>query len=142
MARGSLVALALSFAACTSSRDAGPPPENAPLPPGVAARVGGEDISVALVQRISAAQGVSPSEARRRAISDALFAAHAKQAFAGSGSVESAERSALARALLESLRREAESRGPASDAEIDAITNERWLELARPPLVRTTHAVA
>jgi hypothetical protein len=60
---------------------------------------------------------------------------------AGTGTIETAERGALARALLERLRREAESRGPPSDDEIEALTAERWLELARPPLARTTHAV-
>lgn len=141
MTRGLVVALTIAFAACSSARDASPPGESAPLPEGVAARVGNEDVSVELVRRIAGAQGVSLPEARRRAISDALFAAHAKQAMAGSGSIETAERSALARAMLERLKREAENRGPPSDAEVEAITNERWLDLARPPLVRTTHAV-
>src|SRR5262245_28126452 len=129
MARGVWVALGLYCVACTSSRDAGPPPESAALPPGVAARVGTEDGSVAMVQRISSAQNLSLPEARRRAVSDAVFAEHAKQKFAGAGLLESAERGALARAMLERLRREAESRGPPTDAEVDAITSERWLEL-------------
>src|SRR5262245_8483767 len=127
MARGQVVALTLLIVACTSSHDAGPPPESAPLPPGVAARVGNEDLSVDLIRRVSAAQGVSIEEARRRAISDALFAAHAKQTFASSGAIETAERSALARAVLERMRREVESRGPPTDAEVETVSNERWL---------------
>jgi len=140
MARGWIVALGLGFAACTSSRETAPPDQAGDLPPGIAARVADEDIPVALVRGIAAAQGISLTEARKRAISDALFAAYARQSLAGTGSVESAQRSALSRAVLESLRREAEGRGPPTDSEIDQITDERWLELARPPLVKTTHA--
>ncbi len=118
-----------------------PVAQSGPLPAGVAAEVGTETVSTNLVEAIASGQGVAPKVARDRAVSDAVFAAYARDRLGGSGLVESAERSALARALLESLRREAEAKGPPTDREVEAVTSERWQELARPPLSRTIHAV-
>jgi parvulin-like peptidyl-prolyl isomerase len=39
------------------------------------------------------------------------------------------------------VREEARAQGAPSDAEVDAIVTERWYELDRPRLARTTHAV-
>lgn len=127
--------------ACTAERDATRRAEVATLPDGVATRVGDDDISAELVARVAAAQSVSPAEARERLVSDALFAAHARRVLAGTGQIESAERSALARAVLEEIRHEAEAAGPPSDAEVEEVTALRWLDFARPALVRTVHAV-
>lgn len=107
------------------------------LPEGVVARVGDDDISRTHVQGIVAKERVTPAEARDRAVRDALWASAAPPE-----AVRRAERSALARALLEQLKREAESRGPPTDAEVERITERRWLQLARPEAVRTVHAVA
>jgi len=127
--------------ACSSGQDAPRAAEITTLPEGVIARVGDDEIRAELVTQIASAQGVSLREARERAISDALFAAHARKVLSGTGWVESAERSALARAVLEEIRREADAAGPPSDAEVEELTLLRWLDFARPPLVRTTHVV-
>src|SRR4029453_9822539 len=79
--------------------------------------------------------------ARERAVSDALFAAFAKQHYAGTGRIESIERSALGRSILEELGRRARSQGAPSDEEVAELTAERWFDFDRPVSVRTTHAV-
>jgi PPIC-type PPIASE domain len=114
---------------------------NAPLAEGVAADVGGERVSTALVAEIAQRQGVTLVTARDRAISDALFAAYARERYRGQGMVESAERSGAARELLVELGRDAERKGPPTDDEIARLTQERWQELDHPVLSRTTHAV-
>jgi PPIC-type PPIASE domain len=115
--------------------------QRARLPQGVAAKVGAEEVSLATVARIAAAQGVAPAFARDRAVSDALFATAARAKFEGTSIVPVVERGALARAVLEGFKADAISRGPASDAEVAELTAHRWQELDRPESVRATHAV-
>jgi hypothetical protein len=50
-------------------------------------------------------------------------------------------RLALARATLADLSREAAAAGPPTDAEITALSEQRWWQLARPRMVRVIHAV-
>ncbi len=119
-----------------------PAAQRARLAEGVAAKVGSEEIALATVARIALAQGVSPTLARDRAVSDALFATAARAKLEGTSVVPVAERGALARALLEDLKANAIRRGPPSDAEVAELTARRWQELDRPESVRTTHAVA
>ena len=113
----------------------------AQLPPGVAARVGNDEVSTETVARIASASGVSLEVARDRAISDALFAASFRADPARSALVAASERGVLARSLLEKLREKARAAGPPTDAEVETQTRERWLELDRPESVRVTHAV-
>jgi hypothetical protein len=110
------------------------------LPPGIVAEVAREVIAVSTVARIARAQGVSTRAARDSAVSDALFAAAARE-MAEPTELAVAERSALARGLLEQIRAQAEAAGPPSDAENEAVMRERWPELDRPITVRTTHAL-
>lgn len=119
---------------------AAPANVEAKLPPGVVADVGGERVAVATVERVAHAQGLSPEAARDAAISDALFAAFARET-KGPAVLAVSERSALSRALLEEIRRNVASEGPPTDAEIELITKDRWPELDRPVTVRTTHAL-
>ena len=128
------------LAAACGDRNA-PPVERGDLPPGIAARAGNEDVRVASVARIAQAQGISPAQARDRAIVDALFAASARANPAGAASVSAAERSVLARAVLERVRDDTRARGAPTDDEVQVLTAERWPELDRPPSVRATHAV-
>ena len=114
---------------------------HATLPPGVAARVGNDDVHVETVARIARSNGLGLELARDRAVSDALFAASVRADPARADFVRASERAALARALLENLREKARSAGPPSDSEVETQTRERWLELDRPESVRTTHAV-
>jgi hypothetical protein len=92
------------------------------------------------VARIAARQGLAPRLAADLALIDARFAAGARARLDRS-QVTVIERAALARALLERLGAEAESAGEPSEAELAELVKERWLELARPDAVRTTHAV-
>jgi len=130
----------LVFTFACSGRGAPPPHEQGKLPAGVAARVGDDDIALATVAHIAAAQGLVALEARERAVVDALFAASARADASLRPAVSAAERGVLARAVLEQLRAEA-SKEPPTDAEVDALTRERWIELDRPVSVKTTHAV-
>jgi PPIC-type PPIASE domain len=127
--------------ACSGQSGAPSSTQRAHLAPGIAAQVGPEEVALETVARVSAAQGVSPTVARQRAVSDAVFAAGARSAFEGNSVVSVAERAVLARALLESLKADAVARGPASDAEVEELTAKRWQELDRPETVRATHAV-
>jgi len=109
------------------------------LSAGVAARVDGDSISTAFVRDVANAENVTLPEARRRAVSDALFAAEARDRF-GPFAARAAERRGEARALLDDVSRRAEATGPPTDAEVEAATERRFWELDRPTLLRTTHA--
>jgi peptidyl-prolyl cis-trans isomerase C len=111
------------------------------LPPGVAALVAGESVELGTVARIASAQRVSPASARDRAVVDALFAASARADPALRTEVVLAERSSLARTLLERLRDEARALGPPTSEESKVVLDARWPELARPSSVITTHAL-
>jgi hypothetical protein len=137
----SAAALVAALGACERGNQPGPLTTRATLPAGVAAKVGPEDISVETVRRVAVAQKLEAREARDRAIYDALFAAGARERFAGTGRIKSVERSALARALMEQLLAEARALGGPTDAEITEITAERWPDLDRPASARTTHVV-
>lgn len=128
--------------ACACGEHRGTTPAQGPLPPGVAARVGNDDIRLATVTRIAAAERIPLRDARERAIVDALFALELRADPERHALVTTSERSVLARALLERVQAQAAGEGPPSDSEIDAVTRERWVDLDRPVSVRTTQAVA
>jgi hypothetical protein len=113
----------------------------ADLSPGIAARVGDETIATELVQRVSQAQRISPTDARELLIQSALWAMHARSQLAAPGALASAERGALSRALLERLQAEARAGGEPTDDEVRRIVAARWLELDRPAAAKTSHAV-
>jgi peptidyl-prolyl cis-trans isomerase C len=135
------VVLLVALNSACAERHPAPEPSRAALPPGVAALVGNDAVSLATVARIAQAQGISLAEARRRGVTDALYAAGARADPTKRAFVDGAERSVLARAVLERLRGEAHALGPPSDAEVQELTALRWPELDRPPSVQTTHAV-
>jgi hypothetical protein len=127
--------LSLGLAAC----DAAPPERRAQardLDPGDVALVANERIDGETVRAIAAAQGVSLTVARDRAIRDALFAVEAR---ARGREPRSAESALLARTLLEQRRRELD--GPVTDAELAEATRRHWLELDRPEGARVVHVV-
>jgi hypothetical protein len=117
------------------------PSFNASLEQGVVASVAGESIAATTVGRIASAQGVDVRTACDRAISDALFAAAARQEIESGTKIRSVENTTLARALLEQLLRDAQAQGPPTDDEIAVLTRERWVDLDRPSSARTTHAI-
>jgi hypothetical protein len=132
---GALLALAVGCSA-----DAPPSSSASALPPGVLARVGAEEIVADTVRRVAERQGLSASVANQLAISDAILA-HGARARLPAGSVHSVERAASARALLDALAAELSAGPPPTEPELDELVRERWVELARPEAVRTTHAV-
>jgi hypothetical protein len=132
---------ALSLA-CGKAPEASPAALRAALPRGVVARVGDQEISLSTVQRIARGAGVSLREARTRALSDALFAVAAKASSQERALIPVLQRAVLARVLLEGMKRDALARGPASDAEVEALSALRWRELDRPEAVRVSHVVA
>lgn len=127
--------------ACACAERRAPGPVRSALPPGVAAAVGGEQVTLGTVARIAAAERLSLAEARQRGVTDALFAAAVRADPANAASVRVAERAVLARAVLEQIRAGAHALGPPSDAEVRELTELHWPELDRPPSVMTTHAV-
>jgi hypothetical protein len=135
--------LLLATAACafSCSAESRPTPASGTLPPGIAARVGGDLIETATIARIANARGVDGSHARDLAIKDALFAAAARTNPDRAADVSVAERAILGRTLLETLRRRSENAGPPTDAEVSEMTAERWMDVDRPSSVRTTHAI-
>jgi hypothetical protein len=112
-----------------------------PLPAGVVARVGDQDITVAEVARIAAAQHVSATEARDVAVRDRLLARGAEaQGLAGSRATAPILDGELARRLLQ--RELADARAtPPTEAELAEATERRWLEIDRPEGFRTVHAL-
>jgi len=143
--RGDAVAfwmVALALVGCTRE-DPGSMPRQAAatLPEGVVALVGDQHVTRATVERIARARSDSPRAARDAAVRDALLAAAGRKDLAGFGIVASADRSILARALLEQLKQQAQSK-PVTAAEVEEMTARRWAELDRPESARTTHALA
>lgn len=141
MKRRRSVGFALCLALGCGGGGGAPPATGAgALPVGSAARVGSQWVSVATVARISAAQATAPRQAAALAVSDALFAEGARAGLPAA-TVRTVERASAARSLLEQIGREAAQAGPPTPAELSELAQERWLELARPTAVRTTHAV-
>jgi hypothetical protein len=138
MTRRELLAVAFALGCATEAR---PVVTQRTLPAGVVARVGNDAIQASTVERVAAARGAPPALARELSIRDALFAAAARESPEHHAAVVVAERSNLARRTLEELGQRAESGGPPTDAEVAALTAERWTDFDRPPSVRTTHAV-
>jgi len=137
------LAAALLIGGCSGSNDAqAPVATRAHLHAGLAAKVGNDEIALSTVKAIARAEQVTLFAARDLAARDAAFAAGAREAFAGGSIPLVVERSASARALLEVLKADAAALGPASDAEVTELTEQRWQDFDRPETVRTTHAVA
>jgi len=134
--------LAASTLSCSEPGSTAALPTQAHLAPGLAAKVGSDEVALSTVAGIARAQSLALPAARALAVRDAAFAAGARVAFAGGSIVPVVERGAWARALLEVLKAEAAARGPATDAEVTELTALRWADLDRPESVRTTHAVA
>lgn len=112
------------------------------LEQGVAARVGGEIVTVVQVRAMSKARGISYQRARDALVYDALLAAAAREkGLSKRSDVVIRERAELARALLDGIRARAE-REPITDEEVGRHTALNWLDLDRPAARRTVHAVA
>lgn len=133
------VAVWLLLAACGAA-DRAPAPQSSSLPSGTLARVGQDLIGAPSVERLFATRGLTAQAAADIAIADSLWAQGARAQLAP-GTARAVERVALARSILDSLLAAAVAKGAPTDAELQQLVKERWLELARPPAVRTTHVV-
>jgi len=133
MSRRAVALLAVLVASC-AARDTTRATDE--LPAGVAARVADETISVQAVREVARAQGITPAAARDRLIADALLATAAR---ALPWATRSAERSVLAREMLEELALQARAREAPTDADVERVTAERWWELDCPASARTAH---
>lgn len=134
-------ALAAAFGCAEGPGETPTPTSAGPLPPGVVARVADLDISGHAVLRIAAAQGIERTEARDRAVFDALCAAAARAGPQGSSrSVRNATSRVFAQALHERLWQQAQA-APVSPEDLERWTAHRWLDVDRPTGYRTVHAV-
>lgn len=114
--------------------------DSAILEDGVAARVGGMDLSARMIRQVAEAQDISLEAARERAVRDALFGLAAEQR-PMSANIRAAVRARLARATLENIADEVTKTEP-TDAEVEAATEGHYLELDRPEGFRVIHVVA
>lgn len=132
--------LALAVVALLASCTTKPPkPERVALEGKAVARVGNELIVEDTVASIARAQGVDTRRALDLATFDALAANEAAARGLDRG-LQGPMDMALVRILVDQLREEAWSKGPPTDREIESLTRQYWLEVARPPAVVTIHA--
>jgi len=138
--RGSAALCSLLLLGGCGPREDQPRPAKSSLARDVVAQVGREPVSESTVTGIARTRELPPREAAVRAVEDALWATGARDMLARP-TVGGIERAALARSLIATLRTKAEALGPPTQAELDAIVKERWVEIDRPDAARTTHAV-
>lgn len=140
-ARIAIATLVCSAVACGDHRSP-PPAQSAVLGGELVARVGDDRIPVSLVVAVARAQKISKEEALERLVADAIAASAARKKGLDREPPTSWRISAAkARFTADRLLAEARSKGPATDEEIAVLTNQHWLEVDRPPSVRTVHAV-
>jgi hypothetical protein len=139
----SLVALLALSSSCSGEPSAPPTAERAALGGEVAARVGAEVIPLALVVEVAAAQHVTPREALRRLVDDAVAASAARSRRLDRDSRTAwLLTAARGRVTADHLLAEARQGGPPTDAEIAELTEQYWREVDRPVTVHTVHALA
>lgn len=127
--------------ACSDS-GRGPAPEQAALGGEIAARVGTDAIPVSLVAKVAADQKITPREALRRLIDDAVSTNGARAR--GLDRVPPSAwllTAARGRWAADGIMAEARRGGPPTDAEIAELTRVHWREVDRPPAVRVVHAL-
>jgi peptidyl-prolyl cis-trans isomerase C len=111
------------------------------LEQGVAARVGGESVTVAQVRALATARRMSLKEARDLLVYDAILAAAARErGLEDRPNVVVRKRGELASALLTKMRTRAEGE-PITDEDVARHTALNWLDMDRPVARRTVHAV-
>jgi peptidyl-prolyl cis-trans isomerase C len=136
-----LLLLASVFACSDSAR--GPAPEQAAALGGdIAARVGTDAIPVALVAKVAADQHLTPRDAVRRLIDDAVSASGARaRGLDRERPASWVLTAARARWAADHIMAEARQGGPPTDAEIAELTRLHWREVDRPVAVRVVHAL-
>ena len=122
------VSLLLCAIGCSRATEPGPAPH------GPARR-----IDAASIAAVRTATGAPRDAVVAALIDDLLLSEHLRESDPSRASALS--RLALARVALADLAREAPAQGPPSDAEVEALTQKRWWQLARPRMARVIHAV-
>ncbi|MCA9642121.1 MAG: peptidyl-prolyl cis-trans isomerase [Myxococcales bacterium] len=138
--RGTIALLFVLLPGCGEDEQQAPVAQRASLSDGTVAVVGTQPISGTTVRSIASAQGLSLEVARDSAVQDSLFA-QAADARLSPYERSVVRRGELARALYQELEADARAKGPATDAELSELTQERWLTFDRPSAARTSHAV-
>lgn len=137
MRRASALAALMLVFGCASKE---PAPQRAELEGQAVARVGDEIIVKETVEGIARAQGVDARKAVDLATFDALAANESRARGLDKG--RSWElRTSLVRLLLRDLAEESRAEGPATEAELEKLTQEVWFDVARPEAVAVVHAV-
>lgn len=141
----SLALLAVaSGLSCGGEKTATPPPaEQAALGGEVAARVGSDVISMSLVVKVAVAQRITPREALRRLVDDAVTANAARARGLDKQQPTSWRLTAArGRFTADRILADAKQAGPPNDPELTQLTARYWREVDRPPAVRVVHVVA
>lgn len=140
-----VIVAACALGSCESQK--APPPrvqdENATLGGEIAAQVGGEKIPLHLVASVAKKQKISPREAARKVIDDAIAAQAAKAR--GLDQQPPAAWllvAARGRFAADKIFEEARKAGPPTDEEVNVLSEVYWHEVDRPPTIRVVHAVA
>jgi parvulin-like peptidyl-prolyl isomerase len=117
-----------------------PTEERAALGGSVAARVAKEPIALAVVERVAAEQAISPRDALKALIDDAVAAQVARERGLDRGARWQLT-AARARFTADRLRADARAKGPPNAEEIETLSKLYWREVDRPPTVRVIHAL-
>ncbi len=144
--RVACVALLAMASGLSCGGDKAPPPpsaEQAALGGEVAARVGTDVIPMSLVVKVASAQHITPREALRRLVDDAV-SANAARTRGLDRQLPTSWRLTAARGRFtaDHLVSEAKQGGPPNDQELAQLTARYWREVDRPAAIRAVHLVA
>lgn len=130
-----------ALASCAQQGGEAPRTRSVTLP-GHIAEVAGQPIGPIEVAEVARAQRVTPARALELVTSEIRIAKAAEEiGFADRPETRVERRAALAAALLQSAKREAESTPPTAE-ELAQVRKDHWLELDRPEALQVVHVVA
>lgn len=134
-----LALLSLPLASCSTPA---PAPSTRVTPMSGVAAVAGQEIDARQIEEVARARQVAPADAVGLIASEARLAHAADERGLGARpDVLVARRAALANALLQSIKRDADARPPTHE-ELDDVRRDHWAELDRPEALQVIHAVA
>ncbi len=145
-AAGGAALMLASLALGSCDNEKAPPPrvedENALLGGEVAARIGDEKIPLHVVASVAKRQEVSPKDAVRKLVDDAI-AAHAARERGLDDKLPASWLLVAARARFaaDKIFEEARKAGPPTDEEVNILSEIYWHEVDRPPSIRVVHVV-
>lgn len=109
--------------------------------PDVVAKVGDSQISLEMLGRAASASGISTRLALERLTEARILGHFAERGGLQPGRYQTVRRAVLARALLEQLEARTKQPEIPTNAEVDSMTAERWIEFDRGEALKTCHAV-